>query len=205
MLAFILQWRDDFLALIASKRYTVNPVFVKYVGVTVPTTEAEANRMFLQCWRFMRSYETVSTSSSGVEGLRPDTLTLRSLAVELYGQLPTEFTLGAFTDGDFTDGLNMLGQRASWENGGTLEGVAIPLMEAGMVFRGRTNNSSMQVALKPSNNNVFEFFFGATVPDFEEDFANPAVFDLEVIPFNEEELVEEMAEPEEETDDGEEV
>lgn len=79
MLENILAWRQDFFKLLAEKRYTVNPAFVKYIKSTVPTTEEEAKAMQDTCISLMRAYESKAVTTCGIAGLKEGGLTTRSL------------------------------------------------------------------------------------------------------------------------------
>jgi hypothetical protein len=96
MLEKMLEWREKFLALIASKRYTVNATFVRYVGNTVPTDDTEAEAMYAVCAKYMLPYESANVTSSGVEGTRLGVITLRTLAYDLFGGGPIQ-VIGAWT------------------------------------------------------------------------------------------------------------
>ena len=69
LLTTMQEWRQEFLDVIASKRYTVAPAFVNYVANTALTTEEEAVVYYFRVNNFMRHYEQDFKSSSGYDGL----------------------------------------------------------------------------------------------------------------------------------------
>lgn len=99
---------------------------------------------------------------------------------------PVEFNLGDFTGTsgsfDYTDGIsdNISDARATFENGGTLEGIANQILQGGEVFENEDGSITMVVALKPSNSNVFEFYRGADEADFRAAFGYPTKFKLRI-------------------------
>lgn len=97
------------------------------------------------------------------------------------------FTLGDFTGTSgsftFTAGIcdDISDARATFENGGTLEGIANQILQGGEVFVSDTDGSTtMTVAIAPSNQNVFEFYQGVGDAAFRAAFSYPNTFKLRI-------------------------